>query len=217
MLFCSAGTDEQVWSPLFYSRLAFEGFFTITTDSPRPGTRRRADRGPDSMEPLAELQPFYSVLEWPKFERSKQVRDTLKRIEKLRGVRYRIRNVQDGASVWDAIERYHSGMHGINWLTRRYLDVIKRASDDPGINFSLNAIELWEEIAGVDGPPHIHLVAGELGYTVGAIYTSLTGFSARASDATAVGANVGTIQLVLLGRWLSSKGYAFWSMGHCYR
>ena len=27
---------------------------------------------------------------------------------------------------------------------------------------------------------------------------------------------LGTSQLVLLGRWLQSRGYAFWSLGHCY-
>ena len=27
---------------------------------------------------------------------------------------------------------------------------------------------------------------------------------------------MGTCQLVLLGRWLKLRGYAFWSLGHCY-
>ena len=27
---------------------------------------------------------------------------------------------------------------------------------------------------------------------------------------------MGTCQLVLLGRWLQAKGFAFWSLGHCY-
>ena len=31
-----------------------------------------------------------------------------------------------------------------------------------------------------------------------------------------VSAGLGTVQLVLLGHWLQSRGYAFWSMGHCY-
>ena len=43
------------------------------------------------------------------------------------------------------------------------------------------------------------------------MYTSLSGFTAvRSTD------GVGTSQLVLLGRWLQSRGYAFWSLGHCY-
>ena len=35
----------------------------------------------------------------------------------------------------------------------------------------------------------------------------------RAADETLA---LGTTQLVLLGRWLQSRGYAFWSLGHCY-
>ena len=36
------------------------------------------------------------------------------------------------------------------------------------------------------------------------------------SERVSVALGLGTVQLVLLGRWLQSKGYAFWSMGHCY-
>jgi len=43
------------------------------------------------------------------------------------------------------------------------------------------------------------------------VYTSLSGWTGeRTSEA------VGTAQLMLLGRWLRRRGYAFWSLGHCY-
>ena len=58
--------------------------------------------------------------------------------------------------------------------------------------------------------PTSMLLAGEIGYSIGKVYTSLSGFNVR-SDAA-----VGTVQLVLLGRWLEQRGYAFWSLGHCY-
>ena len=45
-----AGTEQQVWDYTVYAKLAFEGFFTITT-ARRIGLAGRS--------PLPELQPFY--------------------------------------------------------------------------------------------------------------------------------------------------------------
>jgi len=54
-------------------------------------------------------------------------------------------------------------------------------------------------------------LAGEIGFSIGHVYTSLSGWTGeRTSEA------VGTAQLMLLGRWLRRRGYAFWSLGHCY-
>ena len=46
--FIFAGTDAQIWSPRFYAKLAFEGFFTTTSKH----------RGPSPIM-APELQPFY--------------------------------------------------------------------------------------------------------------------------------------------------------------
>ena len=64
--------------------------------------------------------------------------------------------------------------------------------------------------SGSSGMPK--LVAGEIGYSIGSVYTSLSGFSTRGT----VAAGSGHVQLVCLGKWLQLKGYSFWSMGHCY-
>jgi hypothetical protein len=49
------------------------------------------------------------------------------------------------------------------------------------------------------------LVAGELGYSVGAVYTSLTGFATESGT--------GTVQLTCLGRWLEASGFLLWDLG----
>ena len=50
------------------------------------------------------------------------------------------------------------------------------------------------------------LVAGDLGYTVGGVYTSLTGFHTEN--------NAGSVLLCALGRYLELNGFAFWDLGN---
>lgn len=88
-------------------------------------------------------------------------------------------------------------------MTKKYFETMKKASLDPKINFRVVSIELYDEDEGIQ-----RLIAGEIGYLIGRVYTSLSGFY-ELPDA-------GTVQLVCLGRWLELKGYAFWSLGHCY-
>merc|ERR1712048_1102249 len=57
----------------------------------------------------------------------------------------------------------------------------------------------------------MHPLAGEIGFSIGRVYTSLSGWT---EERTADG--LGFAQLVLLGRWLQQRGYEFWSLGHCY-
>jgi hypothetical protein len=65
-----------------------------------------------------------------------------------------------------------------------------------GHRVRLHSIELWQ-----DGK----LVAGELGYTVGGIYTSQTGFR--------TGTGTGSIQLFVLGQLLLERGCKLWDFG----
>ena len=62
----------------------------------------------------------------------------------------------------------------------------------------LYSIEVWNAETGA-------LAGGELGYTVGSIYTSLTGFAAEDS--------AGSVQLATLGRFLTQLGFSLWDLG----
>ncbi|KAL3912078.1 MAG: hypothetical protein SGILL_007027 [Bacillariaceae sp.] len=62
----------------------------------------------------------------------------------------------------------------------------------------LYSIEVRHEDTG-------ELVAGELGYTVGSVFTSLTGFTSQSG--------AGSVQLAALGRLLCSLGFTLWDLG----
>jgi hypothetical protein len=273
-----SGPQDALWDPTFNARLAWEGFFTITT-----GSRR------GRIEPLPELQPFYGVLHFEHFEKSKHVRKTLaKMAREPRG--YQLSNNLNPERTWRMIDEYHKVHHSSNWLTKRYFEMMRAAHDDPAINFQMHCIELavaapgeaaievgddgeatssseaaanasgrmpisaggrvrfagligrpelngkeataitFDEAAGrwavgfgsaeqirvkpanlIALPPAPEPIAGEIGFSIGGVYTSLSGWTGERSTHS-----VGTCQLVLLGRWLQRRGYAFWSLGHCY-
>jgi hypothetical protein len=62
-------------------------------------------------------------------------------------------------------------------------------------------VELWEEGT---------LVAGEVGYAIGRVYTSLTGFRTESKTKLAYG----IAQLVALGKLLKLSGFELWNLGH---
>ncbi|KAG1692648.1 hypothetical protein DVH05_025126 [Phytophthora capsici] len=96
--------------------------------------------------------------------------------------------------------------HGIPWLYPPIVEGFKtlfQAGDDgvelyPGSKVRFLTVELYDEATD-------KLVAGELGYTVGSVYTSLTGFS-RANGA-------GTVQLHALSKFLYLAGFKLWDLG----
>jgi Leu/Phe-tRNA-protein transferase len=103
--------------------------------------------------------------------------------------------------AFDSVVKGCHDQHGEDWL---YPDVVRvfRALLSGILVFEnqvrVISVELWKGD---------QLVAGELGYVSGAVYTSLTGFvSPEASGA-------GTVQLYALGSYLHARGFQLWDLG----
>ncbi|MBF9015883.1 MULTISPECIES: GNAT family N-acetyltransferase [unclassified Oceanispirochaeta] len=173
------------WSPSFYSRLAYEGMISITYP---------LEDGRSVL--LPEMQRSYAVLDWKNLHMSRQVKKLLPQVES--GV-FKLSINSDFEQVLGKIMSYHNPC----WLTDKYADIL-RTLNKRECPLACKAISV--ELYDFDGS----LLAGELGYRIGSIYTSLSGFSER--DKGPRGS--GTLQLFLLARLLEEKGFAFWNLGH---
>eukprot|EP00300_Choanocystis_sp_HF-7_P014947 c18885_g1_i5.p1 GENE.c18885_g1_i5~~c18885_g1_i5.p1 ORF type:complete len:143 (+),score=14.57 c18885_g1_i5:426-854(+) len=81
----------------------------------------------------------------------------------------------------------------------------------PGSNalFRAHSVELFDSCG--------NLVAGEVGYSIGRTFTSLTGFfdaKSKNPQGRLVHSSAGKIQLILLAEALRDRGFAFWNLGH---
>lgn len=100
--------------------------------------------------------------------------------------------------------------HGLNWLCPKLQKAFLHIHTHPE-NFKtrLHSFEVLIDL--LFSPPYFEvwdgdeLVAGELGYQVGLIYTSLTGFYTKSG--------AGTVQLAALGKVLHSCQIKTWDFG----
>merc|ERR1712167_537745 len=74
-----------------------------------------------------------------------------------------------------------------------------------GVKIQIHTFELWKQAEKEDEPI---LVAGDLGYSIGGVYTSLSGFS-EIYDIP----GIGFFQMKLTAAILQKKGFAFWDLG----
>lgn len=173
------------WSPGFYTRLAYEGLISITY---------KTDQGGWVL--LPEMQRKYAVLDWKDLHISRHVKRLLPRKNLYS---FRINHNPEG--LIKNIQNYHTEC----WLNDQYAAILKSLNSS-----ALNSVcrvfttELYDQTDC--------LVAGEVGYRIGNIYTSLSGFVLRDRKYS----NWGIMQMVLLCRYLQAEGYCFWNLGHPY-
>jgi len=149
----------------------------------------------DGLVLLPELQYNYAVLDFEDLHISKKVKKLLNRDS------YKFHINSDFNSVLERI----SAQHKYNWLKEEYTELLKKlhVNNSKHNNFNLISVEL----ACKDSTK---LISGEVGYIIGKTYTSLSGFSSKEKEY----ANYGTLQLVLLAKYLQKSGFEFWNLGH---
>lgn len=179
---------DASWDPELYVELARAGFISIAYSDSELGAVL-----------IPELQGSYAVLDWVDLHCSRKLRRLL-RSGRLADEGIELRVV---ASVERVLERLVS-YHEESWILEPYRELVLRLPTGNAPRFALHGVELWSGRRG-------ELVAGELGYTIGATYTSLSGFCSP-HDRTC--RHFGTLQLFLLAEMLRDRGYAFWNMGH---
>jgi Leu/Phe-tRNA-protein transferase len=178
---------SDCWEPSFYVDLARAGFISVAMDHDQLGSIL-----------MPEMQNAYAVLDWKDLHISRKVKKILNRANSQSQDLY-LDFASDPEDVLQAIDAQFGQE---SWLTPAYKELMRTLHRRPDCScFTLHAVELRYKRK---------LLAGELGYSCGSVYTSLSGFSSREKKYH----NMGKVQMVLLARFLEKRGYTFWNMGH---
>jgi Leu/Phe-tRNA-protein transferase len=175
-------SDE--WDEWLYIKLAQLGFISTSYDTL------------EGLVLLPELQFEYGLLDFDNLYIDPKVQKL------IREDRYTLTFDTHFDEVMQNIAAHHQRY---NWLKGQYLTLIQKIYKNHTAydNFRLHSVELLSKETK-------ELIAGEIGYTIGNTYTSLSGYSSREKRYN----NCGKLQLVLLGEHLHRRGFSFWNLGH---
>lgn len=179
---------SEDWEPDFYVALARAGFISISFDHPELGPLL-----------IPEMQKSYAVLDWGSLHVSRKLRK-LMRSQRLEQEGIELHFSARTERVVERLLSYHAPN---TWLTLPYRELLTRLPTGFSTDFSMHAVELWSRARK-------QLIAGEIGYTLGRTYTSLSGFCMRPDPEWR---HFGTLQQLMLASRLEDCGYAFWNMG----
>lgn len=149
----------------------------------------------DGLILLPELQYDYAILDFKNLHISKKVKKLMHENSYEFHINSRFNEVLEKISL----------SHKYNWLKGEYAKLLKNlhVNGNEKSGFKIISVELVCKNSD-------ELIAGEVGYIIGKTYTSLSGFSSREKKY----ANYGTLQLVLLAKYLQNSGFLFWNLGH---
>lgn len=174
------------YSPQFFAEVAYEGVFPM-------GGECRVEKVVFPAQVLVLcFDQQVSVLDFHEAHVSRQVR----------------RHAKDYTMTVDtAFDDVLLGcirMHGEAWLHRGYRWLLRTLVKDGytgtrQLRFGVHSFELWDSKG--------QLVAGDLGYTIGGIYSSMTGFRAQHTK------HAGEVQMVLTTALLHKIGFCWIDLG----
>jgi|GEM_PF-310227 len=180
------------WSPEFYRNQAKLGFIAITHK--RNG----------NIQLLPQLQSAYAVLDWENLTIDKKVRKIMKG-SRIENEDIKLCIDSDPEVV---LGNLSSTWEETSWLVPSYENTIKVLASaeerEKDKTFRIWGVTLT---AGKEQK----IIAGELGYTIGKTYTSLSGFFKR--DMKEYN-NFGKLQMVMLAEVMKDAGIIFWNLGH---
>ncbi|WP_321778783.1 hypothetical protein [Sulfurimonas sp.] len=144
---------------------------------------------------LPELQFDYAILDFKNLHISQKV----KKIIDKKAYKFCIN------TRFDEVLKSIDAKHKYSWLKNDYMQLLKKLhkSNTEQKNFKILSVEVICKDTN-------ELISGELGYIIGKTYTSLSGFSSMDKKYS----NYGTLQLVLLSKYLEQNGFSFWNLGH---
>jgi Leu/Phe-tRNA-protein transferase len=182
---------SDCWSPEFYVALARAGFISIDFGTVGQGHLL-----------LAALHGTYAVLDWKDLHVSGQVKKLVRRHSFVEDGTYLVIDKSTESVIEGIQASYGPGC----WLTRQFKNLMKELESYSENGFSVLSVQLWSGRQN-------RMLGGELGYTIGKTYTSLTGFLDRTNPESN---NRGSVQLVALAKLLEKNGYAFWNLGQSF-
>ncbi len=172
----------EYFSPTMYIKLAKAGFISTSATLINKKTYL-----------LPEIQFEYAILYFDNIHISKKVKKLLNQDN------YIFAKNKNINLVIDKINEYHKD----SWICEEYKNMLLDIYSNEHDNFELLTFELYSK-------KDSSLIAAEIGYKIGKVYTSLTGFFNRDKKYN----NYGKLQLILLANYLQNENYEFWNLGH---
>jgi Leu/Phe-tRNA-protein transferase len=147
---------------------------------------------------------FHRPFMLPKLHSQRCVLDLARSLHTRRTTRRLARHYRLSVNAdWDGVVAGIHAQHGVNWVFPELAAAFKRMAV-PGGEYATRLYSI--ELRCIDTGA---LVAGELGYQVGANYTSLSGFALKERECS----GAGTVQLSALGALLRRSGFRMWDFG----